>query len=123
MDERTKQTIQTTTDALKQMMTLSTGVLTLEVTLLKDIIRNLNTAAYLALASSWLFLLLAVLCGVGGLLAVTGSLSRAPALTPETIYDTNVRIPAALQVAFFALGMILTVVFGAIWLWLKSAER
>jgi len=46
MDERTKQAFQAVNDSLKQMMTLSTGVLTLEITFLKDIIKNLSRAAY-----------------------------------------------------------------------------
>jgi len=120
MDDQTKQAFQGTSDALKQMMTLSTGVLTLEVTLLKDIIKNLPTIAYVALGTSWVSFLLALLLGIVGLLAVTGTLGRTADLSPSSIYAANIRIPAFGQVVFFGLGMTLTVVFGVMLLWNKS---
>ncbi len=120
MDDQTKQAFQATTDALKQMMTLSTGVLTLEVTFLKDIIKDLPIVAYIALGTSWVLFLLALLSGVAGLLALTGSLGRESELSPSSIYASNIRVPALGQVLFFASGMALTVVFGVILLWNKA---
>lgn len=105
---------------LKQIMTLSTGVLTLEVTLLKDIIKDLPTIAYVALGASWVSFLLALLLGIAGLLAVTGSLGKTSNLSPSSIYAANIRIPVFGQVVFFGLGMTLTLVVGVILLWHKS---
>ncbi|MCU7247248.1 hypothetical protein [Pseudomonas koreensis] len=122
MDEQTTQAFSYTSDALKQMMTLSTGVLALEVTLLKDIIQSLPHIAYIALGTSWVCFLLALLLGVVGMLAVTGSLSKDSKLSPASIYGSNIRIPALFQVIFFGLGMTLTVVFGVMLLWIKSSD-
>jgi hypothetical protein len=112
MEERTKQAFQSVNDSFKQMMTLSTGVLTLEITFLKDIIKNLSHAAYLSLGLSWFSFLISLLAGIAGLLAITGSLSKTDNLTPASVYGTNIRFPAMFQVIFFGLGMFFTVVFG-----------
>jgi hypothetical protein len=120
MDERTKQAFQAANDSFKQMMTLSTGVLTLEITFLKDIITNLSCTAYLSLGLSWFSFLIALLAGIAGLLATTGSLSKARTLTPASIYEANILLPALTQVLFFALGMVFTVAFGMFLLWRKA---
>lgn len=112
MDNQTKEAFQSTSDAFKQMMTLSTGVLTLEITLLKDIVNELPILAGIALGASWISFLLSLLFGIAGLLAITGSLGQVKNLSPSSIYANNVRIPALVQVISFGFGMLLTVVFG-----------
>lgn len=120
MDDQTTQAFLATSDAFKQMMTLSTGVLALEVTLLKDIIQSLPTIAYVALGMSWVSFLLALLFGIAGMLAVTGSLSKVQNISPSSVYEKNIKIPAIGQVVFFGVGMTLTVLFGVVLLWNKS---
>jgi len=119
MDDQTKIAFQSVSDSFKQMMTLSTGVLALEVTLMKDIIKDLPKIAYIALGSSWISFLLALILGIAGLLSVTGTLSMMSDLSPKSVYSPNIRLPAFGQVIFFALGMVLTVVFGVLLLWSK----
>ncbi len=126
MDDRTKQTFQAATDALKQIMTLSTGILTLEITFLKEIIVQLPRSGYWWLGLSWVCFLLALIFGIWGLLTVTGTLGRneenqekEKQLSPHSIYDLNIVIPTLGQLASFLIGMVFTAVFGVVLLWNK----
>jgi hypothetical protein len=112
MDERTKTAFGNASDTSKQLITLATGVLALEITFAKDIIGALDSFARHLIGLSWVLLLLSVIAGVWTLLALTGSLAKESALTPDSIFGRNVRIPAMLQVLLFLGGLILTVWFG-----------
>ncbi len=120
MDDQTKQAFQSASDSFKQMITLSTGVLALEVTFLKDIVKDPPIIAYCVLGISWASFLFALLFGIAGLLAITGSLSKKSDLSPSSVYANNIRMPAFIQIICFASGMIFTVIFGIILLWNKS---
>ena len=87
-------------------MTLSAGVLALVLTLLKDIMKTFPVT------QQWILFLLALLDGVSGILAITGTLGKTKELSTELIYSLNIKIPAFSQVFFFGIGMIFTVIFG-----------
>ena len=112
MDEQTKAAFTSASDTSKQLITLATGLLALEITFAKEIVVKLDTNSKCYVGVSWVLLLLSVMAGVWTLLALTGSLSQASAPTPTSISGTNVRIPAILQILLFLGGLILTVLFG-----------
>ncbi|MDO9105283.1 MAG: hypothetical protein Q7U57_10010 [Methylovulum sp.] len=115
MDERTKAAFASVSETSKQLITLATGILGLEITFAKDIIgcnSNITETAKCFLHGSWFLLLSSIVAGVWMLLAVTGSLSKVDTLTPKTIYEPNIRIPAVVQVLLFIGGLLLSVWFG-----------
>lgn len=114
MDDQTKAAFASAADSSKQIITLSTGLLALEITFAKNLFSAVGPHGKWLLGLSWLLLLLSVFCGVWTLLALTGSLSSKVDLTSKATMDANVRIPAILQVGFFLFGLALTVAFG-IW--------
>jgi hypothetical protein len=111
-DEQTKTAFASASDTSKQLITLATGLLALEITFVKDIIQNLDSTARYLLCASWLLLLLSIIAGVWTLLALTGTLTQKHAPTPQSIYANNVRLPAFLQVLLFLGGLIFTVWLG-----------
>lgn len=112
MDEQTKAAFNSASDTSKQLITLATGLLVLEVTFAKDVIKELDATSKCLVGISWSLLLLSVMAGIWTLLALTGSLSRGSSLTPQTIYGINVRTPAFIQVLMFLGGLVATVWFG-----------
>lgn len=114
MDEQTKAAFTSASESSKQLITLATGLLALEITFAKDLIGHVDRTAKWLLGASWIVFLLSVIAGVWTLLALTGSLTSSTTLTARTISDTNVRVPAVLQILLFLGGLLLTVLFG-IW--------
>ena len=112
MDEQTKTAFASASDTSKQLITLATGLLALEITFAKDVIVTLDAAAKCLIGTSWVLLLLSVIAGVWTLLALTGSLAQTSAPTAQSIFGRNVRIPAIFQILLFLGGLILTVWFG-----------
>lgn len=114
MHDQAKAAFASAADSTKQIITLSTGLLALEITFAKYLLAAGGPRGRWLLSSSWVLLLLSVVAGVWTLLALTGSLSSGRVVTSRTIMGTNVRVPAALQVVLFVLGLGFTVAFG-IW--------
>jgi hypothetical protein len=113
MDDQTKAAFAGVSDVAKQLITLATGVLVLEITFAKNIQdSSLDRAAKHLLAGSWLLFLLSVVAGVWTLLALTGCLGQDEPVTARTIYGSNVRLPAVLQISLFLVGLGLTIWFG-----------
>src|ERR1044072_3742099 len=113
MDDQTKAAFAGAADIAKQLITLASAILALEVTFAKNIMdAKFDGMAKFLLAGSWILLLLSVLAGIWSLLALTGSLGQHSTLTPETIYGGNIRIPAFFQILLFFGGLSLSVWFG-----------
>jgi hypothetical protein len=112
MDEHAKAAFASASDTSKQLITLATGLLALEITFAKDVIGKLDATAKCLVGVSWILLLLSVVAGVWTLLALTGSLSQSIAPAAGAISGSNVRIPATVQILLFLGGLILTVWFG-----------
>lgn len=113
MDDQTKAAFASAADTSKQLITLATGILALEITFKRDVVGPLGGSAMNLLALSWVMLLLSVVAGVWTLLALTGSLAAQAPPTPQSISRTNVRVPAVLQILLFLSGLACTVWFGA----------
>ena len=115
MDEQTKAAFDSAADTSKQLITLATGLIGLEITFVKDILGaafTFDAWARVLLGGSWIFLLLSIIAGVWTLLALTGSICRTPDITAMTVYKSNVRFPAAVQILLFVGGLWLSVWFG-----------
>ena len=111
MDDQTKTAFDFARDCTKQLITLATGIITLEITFKKDFVGTLPSNARIYVLLSWLAFLLSVVFGVWTLLALTGTLETSRTV-PVSIRGKNVTIPSILQVVFFVLGLVLMVVFG-----------
>ena len=115
-------------ETTKQIITLSTGVITLTVTFLEKIVQP--TAAEGrhvpgTLKAGWICFGLAIWCAVWTLMAITGSMNaldrQARGLTINNAQKQavdrladggNIRIPALLMLFFFAAGTALTIITG-----------
>ena len=103
-------------DVAKQLVTLSTAIVTLTVSFWKDIVTPaaVNTADRVIIGSAWILYLLSILCGMWCLYAINGSIARPsqPPQAPRSIYDSNIALPMGGQQLTFLLAIILTVAFG-----------
>jgi hypothetical protein len=111
--DRAQKAFEFASDASKQMVALSTGIITLTVSLLKDVVGNAGGAGkWLQLA--WVFHGLTVVFGLWFLLAITGSLGSSKVSDADlSIYGSNIKVPMFLQIISFLTGLIFTIVFGA----------
>ena len=112
MDDQTKTAFEFARDATKQLITLATGIIALEITFSKDFVRTLNECVRVYALLSWLAFLLSVLFGAMTLLALTGTLEPKDKSVPVSIRGSNVVIPSILQIILFLTGLALTVLFG-----------
>ncbi len=99
-------------ESCKQLITLSTALIGLEITFAKDLAKNLDLIGRILVGVSWGLFLTSVVFGVLTLLALTGSLGSNESPSGGAIYKSNIRIPAFGQVLLFLLGLLTTVTFG-----------
>ena len=93
-------------ETVKQVITLSTGIIALTITFVKDFIgEGAPHGAEVLLAVAWLFYILSVICGVWTLLSVTGSLNEGG----TDVFSSNIILPAIPHVLTFVIGLGLTV--------------
>jgi hypothetical protein len=111
MDDQTKAAFDFARDCTKQLITLATGIITLEITFKKDFVGPLPDGVHIYALLSWIAFLLSVVFGIWTLLALTGTLETSKNV-PVSIRGKNVTIPSILQVIWFVLGLGLTVLFG-----------
>jgi hypothetical protein len=108
-------------DTTKQIITLSTGIMTLTVTFAKEFkVGDGSLSVPLPLQISWGAFFLAILFAVFTLMAVTGSLSlidRTSGIAARrklaNCNASNIRIPAALMIICFLIGLALTAIAGS----------
>ena len=108
--DRKKLALTFASDSIKQVLTLSTAILTFTVTFSKDIAKNATDSDLFWLRASWLLLGLAVITGVLALLALTGLLGQPGGL--PNIYTASAQIPAAVQMLAFGAALTCTALFG-----------
>jgi|ERR1700726_1157481 len=108
-DEQAKKAFDFASDASKQLITLSTGVIALTVTFNKDFIGQNASGAKGWLVAAWFAYLVSIFFGCWFLLSVAGTFAKT--LKPY-LYDTNTVLPAYGQVVAFVIALVLTVVFG-----------
>lgn len=115
-------------ETAKQVIALSTGVITLTVTFLEKIIQpQAGTARHVpeALKVGWIAFGFAIVFAIWTLMAITGSMNALDrqarklqlnehheAATQSLAEGVNVRVPAALMLVCFAVGIVLVIVSG-----------
>ena len=120
--------LKTALETTKQIITLSTGVITLTVTFLEKIVEPQGgTGRHVpgTLKIGWICFGLAIAFAVWTLMAITGSvnaldrkahqlpLNDAQKQATEELADgTNIRVPAVLMLLFFAVGTALIIATG-----------
>ena len=117
LTDQTKLAFEFAKEISSLLITLATGVIAAEVTLLKDLPRKPENQTRIWLLSSWLTLFLSVGFGVGTILALTGVLG-VPGPEPD-IFAGNVRFFSMTQILLFLVGILMTIVFGYRQFWRK----
>jgi hypothetical protein len=112
LDPRIQKAFDFAQESTKQLITLSTAVITLTITFLTDVVKEAPAGSAAWLQAAWIFYLVSIVFGVFALLALTGSLgSRKEAASPS-IYSKNIVVPSMAQVVCFFTAVALTLVFG-----------
>ncbi|WP_221357631.1 hypothetical protein [Streptomyces beigongshangae] len=111
-EQRRNTALAAASETSKHVLTLTTAVITITVSLTKDLIGEAAPSALVWLRLAWLSHAVSVLAGVATLLALAGTVDEAD--STRSIYSTNIRLPAAVQMTFFGLGLALVVVFGVL---------
>lgn len=100
-------------DLAKQIMTLSTAVITATISFTRDLVAGASPRAVGYLRRSWGCLLSSLVFGVWTLMALTGSLVKKHLNgSAVELLGVNVRLPAALQILSFLLGLLFLIRFG-----------
>jgi hypothetical protein len=99
-------------DTTKQVLTLSTAVVTITVAVLKDLARDAPADARTLLAISWGLFVLSIFGGVCTLLNLAGRVPGGPAPRDAGINAPAIRCFSIMQMLTFALAMAATVYFG-----------
>jgi hypothetical protein len=123
MNEQENKAFDFAADLTKQLITLSTGIVTITLLLSKDLIGPRLLAVW-----AWAFYLLSTVFGLWALMGLTGTLapiktkpkspaagkpapSAATGLEEKFEIGKNARIPAALQIGAFGLATLLTLAY------------
>lgn len=111
-NDRTKAAFDAARDSSKQVLTLTTAILTLSITFSDKIVGlgNLTDADKSTLRWAWAVFGVSMVFGIWTLLALTGSTAENG---DESINDLSIRIPAIVQMLAFLAGVALFVVFGS----------
>lgn len=128
MEENQKKAFDYAVDLTKQLITLSTAIITLTVTFSKDIIGVIDNSNKYLLLFSWIVFIISILLGVLTLMALTGNLDPIPQKQPKnedgsqpepikpnpilTITTKNVTSTAKWQVWTFLIALVLTCWYG-----------
>jgi hypothetical protein len=100
-------------ETTKQLLTLSTAIITVTVTLIGTELKKVPSGTRTWLEVSWLFYLLCILFCVFTLMSLSGNLERPGEGKTPSIYSPGIRLSAILQVVTFLLALVFTVIFGA----------
>jgi hypothetical protein len=137
MKENEKKAFDFAAEVTKQLITLSTAIITITITFSKDLIIFADNSAKNYLLWAWILYIATVLFGIWTLLALTGSLqpikkestniqsqpepqttknaNPAPEQAVETdcsINSSNIRLPSILQILCFIVALSFTIVYG-----------
>ena len=110
MNDRQKKAFDFASDLTKQLITLSTGIVTVTLLFSKDLLGP----KWLAVAA-WAFYLFSTVFGLWALMALTGTLAPANDATladdTDVVIGGNARLPSALQIFAFGIATILTLIY------------
>jgi hypothetical protein len=108
--EHQKKAFDFAADLTKQLITLSTSIVTISLLFGDHFPKQSKLALW-----AWVFYLASSLFGLWTLMALTGTL--APIKAPPASFDLgfNVRLPSGLQVLAFAIAITITIRFVFVW--------
>lgn len=130
MKENQKKAFDFAADVTKQLITLSTAIITITITFSKDIVNFVDTSVKNYLLWAWILFIATVFFGIWTLLALTGNLQPlkkeknnddASESKKNNVNDyesecsinsINIRIPSMLQILCFIIALIFTIVYG-----------
>jgi hypothetical protein len=112
MDDQAKQAFTGASDWAKQIMTLSTGIVTLTVTLSDSIFGNLSGGSRWLLFVAWALYLVSIFCGIWVLTRLNDTLCDEPSVVASDVRKAHPQ--AFLQVSAFVAATGVIVIFGFI---------
>jgi hypothetical protein len=112
LDDQTKQAFTSATDWAKQILTLSTGIVTLTISFSDKIFGDLSKTERWTLSVAWGLYVISIIGGVWLLSSLTGTLAAASPPTPAAVNATNNRVPALVQLLTFLAATIAIFIFG-----------
>lgn len=126
MEENQKKAFDFAVDLTKQLITLSSAIITLTVTFSKDIIGKVDSSNRYLLLFSWIFFIVSILLGLLTLMALTGNLDPIPKKERQgdgtiketkpnpnlTITSSNVTGTSQWQVWTFLIAIVFTCWYG-----------
>lgn len=117
MEDRTKKAFEIAQEVIKQLLTLSTGMVGLTATFAKDLAKGVPPGALACAVVAWVLLLFSVALGALAMMCLAGELDpkvRPVPLPEPSIYRGNITFFAGLQVLFFFVALCFVVAFGVI---------
>ena len=114
MENAREKSFEYANEAIKLIMSLSTGVLAFTITFLKDIIGAKEINAKSILIFGWFILLGSILFCIWTQFSITGTLDKIASTNDKTqfnINNTNIRLPAILSIVSFILGLVFLIIF------------
>jgi len=112
LDDQTKQAFTSASDWAKQILTLSTGIVTLTVAFADKVFGDLSDGERWTLWIAWGLYVVSIIGGVSLLSTLTGALARLPAPKAGDVYATSNRVAAFVQLGAFVAATIAIVIFG-----------
>ncbi len=130
MKENQKKSFDFAAETTKQLITISTAIITLTVTFSKDILGGAENAPRNLLVWTWAIFIVSIICGVMTLMTLTGTLQPMKKIEPEAspplsdeekeknlldkinINNSNIRFFSIGQSLFFVAAIIMTGIFG-----------
>jgi hypothetical protein len=100
-------------ESTKQILSLSTAILTITVAFQKDIVGGVPGGDRWALKVAWFAYLVAIIGGLLTLLNLAGNLER-PKDGKPSIYRSGIQFFSILQLVAFAVGVVFTLWFGLV---------
>ncbi len=101
-------------DTTKQLITLSSAILALTITFVKELIGDVEGWPKYFVGASWILNIVSIVCGLLTLMAFTAELEPKDSSTPQptpTIWSPSVVSTAVFQVITFLAAMTALVVF------------
>lgn len=111
-DDQRKKAFDFCADATKQLITLASGFIVVTITFAKDFIVDVPGSSKVWAYWSWVFYALCIISGMLTLLAMTAELEPAKANKDVPTIRKAVASWSLVQVFFFGIAIIFTVVFG-----------
>ena len=132
MKENQKKSFDFAAETTKQLITISTAIITLTVAFSKDILDNVENPPRLLLGATWACFIISIIFGVMTLMTLTGTLYPMKKDDPEiakdqiltdaekekkelekiSINNGNIRFISSIQALFFVAAIIMTGLFG-----------